>query len=186
MKNQTASRKLRRPPPGGGTIPASAQPKRHGPVAGGPSTRLGAKLGPFLAEVLAYFEERVVTPREIELLWPTHRNGWLRPQIEDKLGQLHPHCPDHRQLHRLVTLCLDLLTAVDEGRFEPGPDWPEVEPRVLRALAYFLKEGDAIPDHLPAGFDDDMREFSELAQRTTDLFDRFECGRTRPSSASGA
>jgi hypothetical protein len=124
--------------------------------------------------LLAYFEVRTVHPREIDLVRPTHENGWLRPQIEAKLAQLHPSCPDHRELNRLVRLSLELLTAVDENRFNPGPGWTQVEPRLLRALAYFIREGDAIPDHLPHGYDDDMREFSQLAQRAGELFSLFE------------
>jgi hypothetical protein len=131
-------------------------------------------LGRVLAELLAYFEVRTVCAREIDLVRPTHNNGWLRPQIEAKLDRLHPHCPDHCELRRLVTLSLDLLSAVDNGRFNPGPDWPQVEPRLLRALAYFVREGDAIPDHLPHGFDDDMREFEALAERAGALFGLFE------------
>lgn len=143
-------------------------------AAGGPSTRGYAALGRMLADFLAYFEVRTVTARELDLLRPTHENGWLRPQIEAKLERLHPTCPDHRELRRLVTLSLELLTAVDSGLFNPGPAWPQVEPRLLRALAYFIREGDAIPDHLPHGFDDDMREFRELAERASEVFVVFE------------
>lgn len=132
-------------------------------------------------EVLAYFEVRSVTTREIELLRPTHENGWLRPEIEAKLERLHPNCPDHRELQRLVRLSLDLLEAVDAGRFDPGPCWPQIEPRLLRALAYFVRETDAIPDHLPHGFDDDIREFAQLAEQAGTLFTIFEARRRRKS-----
>jgi uncharacterized membrane protein YkvA (DUF1232 family) len=143
-------------------------------AAGGPATRGDTKLGQVLADFLAYFEVRTVTTREIDLLRPTHDNGWLRPQVEAKLQNLHPTCPDHRELRRLVELSLDLLTAVDTGRFHPGPHWAKVEPKLLRALAYFVRDGDAIPDHLPHGYDDDMREFQLLAKQATDLFSVFE------------
>jgi hypothetical protein len=144
------------------------------PPVGGPSTRSDSTLGRVLLQVLAYFEVRSVTPREIELMRPTHENGWLRPEIEAKLARLHPACPDHLELGRLVRLSLELLEAVDAGRFDPGPSWTQVEPRLLRALAYFVREGDAIPDHLPHGFDDDMREFSELAEQAGVVFSAFE------------
>jgi Fe-S oxidoreductase len=132
-------------------------------MPGGPATRKGSSLGTLLGRFLAHFEVRNVCSKEVALIKPTHRNGWLRPQIEAKLSRLHPECPDHRELRRLVNRSLDLLVAVEEGRFDPGPDWAEVEPRLLRALAYLLSAEDAIPDHLPDGFDDDMREFQSLA-----------------------
>lgn len=150
----------------------AAQPS--GAAAGGPATRSSTKLGRVLADFLAYFEVRTVTAREIDLIRPTHENGWLRPQVEAKLSQLHPSCPDHQELRRLVQLSLELLTAVDSGRFNPGPTWPQVEPRLLRALAYFVRDGDAIPDHLPHGYDDDMREFRNLEAQADDLFSVFE------------
>lgn len=143
-------------------------------AAGGPATRGATALGQMLADLLAYFEVRTVTTRELDLVRPTHENGWLRPQIEAKLDRLHPTCPDHRELRHLVTLSLELLTAVDSGRFNPGAAWVQVEPRLLRALAYFVREGDAIPDHLPHGFDDDTREFRELAERASEVFTVFE------------
>ncbi len=143
-------------------------------AAGGPATRGETALGRIFASFLAHFEVRTVTVREIDLVRPTHENGWLRPQIEAKLERLHPECPDHQELRRLVTLSIDLLSAVDEHRFNPGPTWSQVEPRLLRALAYFVREGDAIPDHLPGGFDDDMREFQVLAEQANELFSTFE------------
>ncbi len=181
MKPKPAARPLRRPPRTEGralSLPGAKASRET--AAGGPTTRRDTKLGRCLAELLAYFEVRTVTVQEIELIRPTHDNGWLRPQVEAKLASLHPQCPDHRKLRRLAVLSLDLLTAIDEGRFNPGPSWPEIEPRLLRALAYFVRENDAIPDHLPEGFDDDMREFESLAERAEELFGRFECfhGRT--------
>jgi hypothetical protein len=129
--------------------------------------------------VLAYFEVRTVTSDEIDLVRPTHENGWLRPEIEAKLARLHPACPDHRELGRLVRLSLDLLEAVEQGRFDPGPSWSQVERRLLRALAYFVREGDAIPDHLPHGFDDDMREFAGLAEQAGVVLGGFEARQKR-------
>jgi hypothetical protein len=174
MNAKDARSKVRRP--------VGSQPARLAPgatssaagAAGGPQTRGQSSLGRVLADLLAYFEVRTVTTLEVDLVRPTHENGWLRPQIEAKLAQLHPTCPDHCELRRLVTLSLDLLTAVDEGRFVPGQAWAHVEPRLLRALAYFVQEADAIPDHLPQGYDDDMREFRQLAQSAGDLFAVFE------------
>jgi len=141
--------------------------------AGGPSTR-GNSLGVLLGRFLGHFEVRSVCAKEVDLIKPTHRNGWLRPQIEAKLASLHPHCPDHRELSRLVNVSLDLLAAVEAGRFDPGPDWSKLEPRLLRALAYLLSAYDAIPDDLPNGFDDDMREFQDLATHAGALFEIFE------------
>jgi hypothetical protein len=169
MKSDPAGRKPRRPP---GSVPVTSS----GNAAGGPKACGETQLGRMLAQVLAYFEVRTVTSEEVALIRPTYQNGWLRPEIEAKLEQLDPACPDHRRLRRLVTLSLDLLTAVDERRFDPGPAWLEVEPRLLRALAYFIREDDAIPDHLPGGLEDDMREFRDLEERANLLFTVFEAG----------
>jgi hypothetical protein len=123
---------------------------------------------------LALFERRDVDQKELDLLLPTHRNNWLRPQAEAKLRQLNPDDPIHRELHRLVTLCLNLFIAVDAERYQPGKDWLEIEPRLRRALAYFVKQYDAIPDHEPTGFDDDHREFRLLSERAELLLAHFE------------
>jgi hypothetical protein len=127
----------------------------------------------------ACFETRVVDAREIDLVWPTHRNKWLRPEIEEKLKQLNLNDPIHLELHHLVNLSLDLFDAVDARLYQPGKDWPEIEPRLKRALAYFVKSGDAIPDHEPTGFDDDHREFRDLAQRAELLLAHFEAHHRR-------
>jgi hypothetical protein len=174
MKSKPARRLLRRPQNPQSPALSPRDPAPPAPGSGGPRTRGDTSLGRIFADLVAFFEIRTVSAREIDLLKPTHENGWLRPQIEAKLARLHPTCPDHQELRRLVTLAFELLTAVAEGRFHPGPSWPEIEPRLLRALAYLVREGDAIPDHLPEGFDDDMREFRSLAERATDLFGAFE------------
>lgn len=174
MIRKHASRPSKRRPPASKPPPISRPDEIQAPAPGGPSTRGESSLGRLLMEVIAYFEVRSVSTREIELLRPTHENGWLRPEIEAKLERLHPNCPDHRELARLVRLSIDLLEAVDQGRFAPGPDWALIEPRLLRALAYFVREVDAIPDHLPHGFDDDMREFGELAEQASAVFTVFE------------
>src|SRR4051794_27290653 len=114
MKSKQPSRK--RPP---SSQPPSVPPclTRTPPAAaraaGGPKTRGDGALGRMLADLLAYFEVRTVSEREVDLVRPTHENGWLRPQIEAKLARLHPTCPDHRELRRLVSVSLDLLSAVD-------------------------------------------------------------------------
>jgi hypothetical protein len=171
IRNQVS---VQRPPGSKIALPPELTVPEAGAAAGGPQTRGLSTLGRMLADLLAYFEVRTVSTREIELVRPTHRNGWLRPEIEAKLASLHPECPDHQELRRLVLLSLDLLTAVDHGTFDPGPAWAQVEPRLLRALAYFVRDGDAIPDHLPHGFDDDMREFQELAEKASVLLAAFE------------
>jgi len=127
----------------------------------------------------ARFERREVHSDELDLVLPTHRNKWLRPEIEAKLQQLNLNDPIHRELHHLVRLSLDLFEAVDGGKYRPGKDWTEIEPRLKRALAYFVKSVDAIPDHEPTGFDDDHREFRDLAQRAELLLAHFEAHRRR-------
>jgi hypothetical protein len=186
MTRKTTPRQPRRRPPASAPPPLPSPHPESLPAAGGPSTRVESSLGRFLIEVLAFFEVRSVTRREIDLLRPTHENGWLRPEIEGKLARLHPTCPDHRELRRLVRLSLDLLEAVDEGRFDPGPAWAQIEPRLLRALAYFVREGDAIPDHLPHGFDDDQREFAELAEQAGVVLTIFEVRHQRQDGSGPA
>jgi hypothetical protein len=129
--------------------------------------------------LMACFETREVDSKEIDLVRPTHRNKWLRPEVEAKLTQLNLNDPIHRELHHLVSLSLDLFDAVDAGQYQPGKDWLEIEPRLKRALAYFVRSGDAIPDHEPTGFDDDHREFRDLARRAELLLAHFEAHRRR-------
>ena len=131
----------------------------------------------FLDLLAAWFERREVHSREIDLVLPTHRNKWLRPEIEVKLQQLNLKDRIHRELHHLVGLSLELFEALDAGKYKPGNDWSEIEPRLKRARAYFVKAGDAIPDHEPTGFDDDHREFRDLAQRAELLLAHFEAHR---------
>ena len=64
----------------------------------------------------ACFETREVDPQEIDLVWPTHRNKWLRPEVEAKLKQLNLNDPIHRELHHLVSLSL--------GATGPSPATP--------------------------------------------------------------
>jgi len=179
MTVKRPARQLKRRPPASGPPEVLLSRTNSPPAAGGPATRGKSVLGRFLLDVLAYFEVRSVSPEEMDLVRPSHDNGWLRPEIEAKLARLHPACPDHLELARLVRTSLEVLEAVDAGRFDPGPAWPHVERRLLRALAYFVREGDAIPDHLPHGFDDDRREFAELAEQAGVVFSAFEARRKR-------
>jgi len=73
--------------------------------------------------LVACFERREVHSHEIDLVLPTHRNKWLRPEIEAKLQQLNLNDPIHRELHHLVVLSLELFDAVDAGKYKPGNDW---------------------------------------------------------------
>src|ERR1700745_380913 len=88
--------------------------------------------------LVACFETREVGPTEIDLVLPTHRNKWLRPEIEAKIEQLNLNNPIHRETPYLGGLSLDLFEAVDTGQYRPGRDWPEIELRLKRALAYFV------------------------------------------------
>ncbi len=128
----------------------------------------------FIDLLTSLFESREVHHKEIDLLQATYRNDWLRPEVEAKLTQLNLHDPIHRELDHLVRLCLELFSAVEKGKYRPGKDWAEIEPRLKRALAYFVRGKDAIPDHEPTGFDDDHREFRELAKRAELLLAHFE------------
>ena len=129
--------------------------------------------------LFAYFEERTVSVIEIELVLPIARNEWLRPEIDAKLASLDLSNPIHAELYRLVTLSHDLLETVDQGRYRTGPDWPDLDPWLRRALAYFVKANDAIPDHFADGFDDDHREFKRLETKLGGMLDHFAVWRRR-------
>lgn len=133
----------------------------------------------FFHLLFAYFEERTVSVTEIELVLPIARNEWLRPEIEAKLQSLDPANPLHAELHRLVTWSLELLEAVDCQRYRVPPDWHEMDPWLRRALAYFVKTHDAIPDHFADGFDDDHREFKALEEKLGGLLAHFEVWRRK-------
>lgn len=128
---------------------------------------------------MAYFEERVVHQRELDLLEAFHRNNWLRPEVEAKLATLDLSLPAHKDLHRLVSLSLALMEAVDAHRYKPPPHWKELEPWLHRALAYFVNHRDAIPDHFEDGLDDDHREFRQLEERLGGMLDHFEVWQKR-------
>lgn len=129
--------------------------------------------------LFAWLEERVVCSRDVDLLLPTHRNRWLRPQVEKKLATLNLERPLDADLHARVTRALELFEAVDNGDYQPPPEWPELAPWLSRALAYFVKNGDAIPDHFEDGFEDDHREFVRMGERLGVLLDHFEFWRRR-------
>lgn len=124
--------------------------------------------------VVAWLEDRQVSDQEIDLVLPTHRNGWLRPQIEEKLRTLDLGQPIQADLHRRVTQSLLLFEAIDSQRFQAPRDWAVLEPWVKRALAYFVRTGDSIPDHFEDGFEDDHREFVSLGNRLGALLDKFD------------
>ncbi len=129
--------------------------------------------------LFAYFEERTVSVMEIELVLPTARNDWLKPDIDRKLKRLDPKNPIHAELSRLVPISHDLLEAVDRGLYRTGPDWPELEPWLRRSLSYFVKGHDAIPGHFEDGFDDDHREFKVLEKKLGGLLDHFRVWQRR-------
>ncbi|MBK9139864.1 MAG: hypothetical protein IPM17_14030 [Verrucomicrobia bacterium] len=123
---------------------------------------------------LEYFEQRIVCLRAVELLLPSHRNKWLRPEVESKLACLDLTIPLHAELDRLVRLSLALLEAVDAGTYRKPRNWAELDPWLRRALAYFVKSEDAIPDHHEDGFEDDHREFRQLEKRLAGTLIHFE------------
>jgi hypothetical protein len=124
---------------------------------------------------------KIARNHEISLLVPTQRNDWLRPQVQSKLDQLNPADPVHIVLHHLASLSLDLFEAVDNGWYVPADKtkWKQIRPILIRALAYFVKTSDAIPDHLPKGFDDDHREFKQLAEEACFFLLHFESVRNQ-------
>jgi hypothetical protein len=151
------------------------------PNSPSPPSRKTPKLFGFL---LSYFEERIVCVKAVELLMPTHRNRWLRPEIDEKLALLDPGNPVHAELDRLVRLSLALVEAVDNGVYRKPRGWREMEPWLRRALAYFVKTHDSIPDHYEDGFDDDHREFRSLEDRLAGTLVHFEAWHQHRSAAS--
>lgn len=123
--------------------------------------------------------------RAVDLLLPTLRNQWLRPQVEEKLATLDRSRPLEADLHRRVSLALALFEAVEAGRYRKPDNWEELSPWLSRALAYFIKNGDAIPDHFEDGFEDDHREFVRLGERLGVMLDHFEAWHRHQSQRSG-
>lgn len=132
------------------------------------------KIPKLLGFLLSYFEERIVCVKAVELLLPTHRNKWLQPEVEEKLALLDPDNAVHSELARLVRLSLALVEAVDNGTYRKPRGWARMEPWLRRALAYFVKTHDSIPDHYEDGFDDDHREFRSLEDRLAGTLAHFE------------
>ncbi len=127
-----------------------------------------------LGFLFAWLEERVVCTKAVDLVMPTLRNEWLRPEVEAKLAAFDLSQPLHADLYRRVRLVLDLVEAIDAGDYRRPANWPDLEPWLHRALAYLVKSGDAIPDHFEDGLEDDHREFIELGDRLGVLLDHFE------------
>lgn len=145
----------------------SSRPSSH-------SSRSQRKNSKLFGFVFAWLEEREVCSRAIDLLLPTHRNGWLKPEVEAKLSTLDLRHPVQADLHRRVTQALALLECVESGDYKVPEDWEEMQPWLARALAYFVKNSDAIPDHFEDGFEDDHREFVLMGERLGVLLDHFE------------
>ena len=136
--------------------------------------RAGRKHPAVFGFFVAWLEKRSVCEQTLDLVRPTHLNQWLRPEVEAKLTELDLGKPVHADLHRRVRLALDLYEAVQRGAYGKPRGWREVEPRLGRALSYFVKTHEAIPDHFEDGFDDDHREFVDLGDRLGVLMDHFE------------
>lgn len=132
-----------------------------------------------LERLLRGAERRRVTADDLLVIQAMHRAGWLHQEVENRLAVLDAHHPSAQELGRLCRDCVGLLRAVQEGWFDPGPEWPGIEARLVKALAYFLRGLDAIPDHEPGGLQDDLREFREFAERAADLLTQYEAWAAR-------
>lgn len=141
-----------------------------------PAARRNPKALGFL---FAWLEERVVCTKAVDLVVPSLRNRWLRPEVEAKLATFDQSLPIHADLHRRVTLVMDMLEAIEGGRYRTPDNWPDLEPWLHRAIAYFVKAGDAIPDHFEDGLEDDHREFVELGERLGGMLEHFEIWQKR-------
>lgn len=127
-----------------------------------------------LERLLRGAERRRVTADDLLVVQAMQRAGWLHQEMENRLASLDPRHPLVGELSRLCRDCVGLLKAVEDGGFNPGPDWPGVEARLVKALAYFLRGLDAIPDDEPGGLHDDLREFREFSERAAELLLRYE------------
>ena len=142
-----------------------------------PRKPTGRKHSEWFGFFVAWMEERVVTTRAIDLVLPSLLNNWFRPEVEEKLKTLDLSNPVHADLSRRVQLALDLYEAVHKGLYRKPRGWREIEPRLGRALSYFVSNHEAIPDHFADGFDDDHREFVILGEQLGPLMDHFEAWR---------
>lgn len=124
-------------------------------------------------------EVRKVTDQDLLVIDAMHDNGWLRSEVEARLTQLNPADPQSVEFARIARDCVDLFAALDSGRFTPSPEWRSLEGPLYKALAYFLRGADAIPDDQPGGLADDFREFQEFGERAATLLIEFEVWRAR-------
>ena len=134
-----------------------------------------------LERLLRGAELRRVTVDDLRVVQAMQQAGWLHQEVENRLAALPAQHPLAGELGRLCRDCVGLLRAVHDGRFDPGPEWPGVEARLVKALAYFLRGLDAIPDEEPGGLHDDLREFREFTERAAGLLLRYEAWSARGS-----
>lgn len=150
-----------------------------------PARAAGRKYPGFLTPLVAWVERRDVDEAALDLFRPMHRNRWLRPQIEAKLKTLDLTQPLHGELFLRVKQSLELFEAIDAGTYPRPNDWEVLEPWLQRALAYFISHEDAIPDHFADGFEDDHREFNDLANRLGPVLDHFAAWQAHRREESG-
>lgn len=139
----------------------------------------GRKHPEWFGFLVGWLEERFVCTKAIDLVLPSLLNNWFRPEVEEKLKTLDLSNPVHADLHRRVHLALDLYEAVHKGTYRKPKGWRQIEPRLGRALSYFVSNNEAIPDHFEDGYDDDHREFVILGEQLGPLMDHFEAWRDR-------
>ncbi len=132
-----------------------------------------------LFSLLRGAEVRRVSDRDLMVVDAMHDNGWLRSEVEARLALLPAGDPRAAEFARLARDCVDLFAAVDSGRFHPSPEWRRLEGPLYKALAYFLRGADAIPDDQPGGLNDDFREFREFSEGAAGLLLEFEVWRAR-------
>jgi uncharacterized membrane protein YkvA (DUF1232 family) len=144
----------------------------------------------------------LIASRADDHLWPTGALPWSRPSslhvvsahdlrdlraalasgklpldLHTKLGKLASESLAHRFVEQNCRLFLALLMAAQKGSFAEAS--PADLVRLLKVLAYVRRDEDMIPDYLPGGYTDDLREVRAATTELSDLLGSFKAWRLR-------
>jgi len=116
-----------------------------------------------------------ISPYELDALREALTRGSLPPDFLGKLKRLQDGDLSHHFIEQNCRLLAALLVATEAGTFrKPTPAERE---RLLRVLAYVLKDDDAIPDYQPGGLMDDQRELRAVMVELNGLIQAFKAWR---------
>ena len=119
----------------------------------------------------------LVSAHELQDLRQWLARGELPYDLELKLRNLSRGDLAHRSIEQNCRTIVELLRAVYQGDYKSASQ-ANCE-RLLRALAYVRKDDDAIPDHRPDGFRDDLQEIRLLTTDLHSLLQDFKAWRLR-------